>query len=117
MALFNSMLAMQMQEAASLMMRNNELNWAAMPLSGVFETTDGAVVVVGAFKENPLRDICNAFEIEDYGGVKSSLEAAGREVVALGAAVGQMFVRDDDGNVVELIQPGGRLGRSGPAPG
>jgi len=64
-ALFNSMLAMQMQEAASLMMRDNELNWAAMPLCGVFETTDGAIVIVGAFKENPLRDICNAFEIDD----------------------------------------------------
>ncbi|MCP4381719.1 MAG: CoA transferase [Hyphomicrobiales bacterium] len=64
-ALFNSMLAMQMQEAASLMMRDNELNWAAMPLCGVFETTDGAIVIVGAFKENPLRDICEAFGIED----------------------------------------------------
>ena len=59
------MLAMQMQEAASLLMRDNELNWAAMPLSGVFETTDGALVMVGAFKENPLRDICNALEIDD----------------------------------------------------
>ncbi len=64
-SLFNSMLAMQMQEAATLMMRDNELNWAAMPLSGVFETTDSAIVVVGAFKENPLKDICEAFGIED----------------------------------------------------
>ena len=64
-SLYNSMLAMQMQEAASLLMRDNELNWAAMPLSGVFKTTDGAIVMVGAFKENPLRDICNALEIDD----------------------------------------------------
>ncbi len=49
-SLFNSMLAMQMQEAAVWMMRGRELNWAAMPLSGVFETLDGAVVMVGAFK-------------------------------------------------------------------
>ena len=56
-SLYNSMLAMQMQEAAMWMMRGRELNWAAMPLSGVFETTDGAVVMVGAFKENSmLRD-------------------------------------------------------------
>ena len=47
------------------MMRGRELNWAAMPLSGVFETTDGAVVMVGAFKENPLRDICQALGIDD----------------------------------------------------
>ncbi len=64
-SLYNSMLAMQMQEAASLLMRDDELNWAAMPLSGVFKTTDGAIVMVGAFKENPLRDICSALEIDD----------------------------------------------------
>ena len=64
-SLYNSMLAMQMQEAAMWMMRGRELNWAAMPLSGVFETTDGAVVMVGAFKENPLRDICQALGIDD----------------------------------------------------
>ena len=52
------MLAMQMQEAAMWMMRGRELNWGAMPLSGVFETTDGALVLVGAFKANPLQDIC-----------------------------------------------------------
>ena len=64
-SLYNSMLAMQMQEAAMWMMRGRELNWAAMPLSGVFETTDGAIVMVGAFKVNPLRDICDALEIDD----------------------------------------------------
>jgi formyl-CoA transferase len=36
-----------------------------MPLTGVFETTDGALVLVGAFKANPLRDICTALGIED----------------------------------------------------
>ena len=64
-SLYNSMLAMQMQEAAMWMMRGRELNWAAMPLSGVFETSDGALVMVGAFKENPLRDICQALGIDD----------------------------------------------------
>lgn len=64
-SLYNSMLAMQMQEATVRLMRDRELNWAAMPLSGVFETTDGAIVLVGAFKENPLRDICAALELPD----------------------------------------------------
>ena len=64
-SLFNSMLAMQMQEAAVWMMRGQELNWAAMPLSGVFETLDGAVVMVGAFKQHPLRDICTALGMDD----------------------------------------------------
>lgn len=45
--------------------RGYEINWAAKPLSGVFPTTDGAVCMVGAFKQNPLQDICNALEIED----------------------------------------------------
>jgi len=47
------------------MMRGKELNWAAMPLTGVFETSDGALVLVGAFKPNPLRDICAALGFED----------------------------------------------------
>jgi crotonobetainyl-CoA:carnitine CoA-transferase CaiB-like acyl-CoA transferase len=64
-ALYNSMLAAQMQEAAMIMNADSEINWAAMPLTGVFETSDGAVVVVGAFKPNPLRDICTALDIED----------------------------------------------------
>ena len=64
-ALYNSMLAAQMQEAAMIMNADSEINWAAMPLTGVFETSDGAIVVVGAFKPNPLRDICAALEIPD----------------------------------------------------
>ena len=57
-SLYDSMLSMQMQEAAMIMMEDSEVNWAAMPLSGVFETQNGALVLVGAFKANPLRDIC-----------------------------------------------------------
>jgi len=64
-SLYNSMLAMQMQEAAMIMMRGTEVNWAAMPLSGVFETADHPLVLVGAFKANPLRDICAALELPD----------------------------------------------------
>ena len=64
-SLYDSMLAMQTQEASMWMMRQERLNWAAMPLTGVFDTKDGAVVLVGAFKQNPLRDICTALEIDD----------------------------------------------------
>lgn len=64
-SLYSSMIAMQMQEAAVRMMRDQDLNWAAFPLTGVFETTDRPIVMVGAFKTNPLQDICNALEIED----------------------------------------------------
>ena len=61
--MYDSMLHMQMQEACMQLNRGREINWAAMPLSGVFATTDGAVCMVGAFKENPLRDISAALEI------------------------------------------------------
>ncbi|SER84674.1 formyl-CoA transferase [Tranquillimonas rosea] len=64
-SLYDSMIAMQMQEAAQWSQHREVLNWAAMPLTGVFDTTDGALVVVGAFKANPLRDICTALGVED----------------------------------------------------
>lgn len=63
--MYDSMLHTQMQEACMQLNRGREVNWAAMPLSGVFETTDGAVCMVGAFKENPLRDISTALELAE----------------------------------------------------
>ena len=64
-SLYNSMLSMQMQEAAMIMMKDSEVNWAAMPLSGTFECSDGVLVLVGAFKANPLQDICTALGLPD----------------------------------------------------
>ena len=64
-SLFESMLAMQMQEAAMWLQRRKDLSWASFPLTGVFATTDGAVVLVGAFKANPLRDISAALGLPD----------------------------------------------------
>ena len=61
-------------------------------------------------KPNPLGGHL-AFEVEDYEAVCATLEAAGLEVMGLGKEVGQMFVQDPDGNTLEFIQPGGRLGR------
>ncbi len=52
-----------------------------------------------------------AFEIEDYDAVQAKLEAAGFDVMGLGANVGQLFVQDPDGNALEFIRPGGQLGR------
>ena len=62
-SLLDSMIAAQTQEATTQMMRGYELNWGAMPLSGVFETTDGALVMVGAFKAEPVKDIGTALGI------------------------------------------------------
>ncbi|NKJ08446.1 CoA transferase [Rhizobium sp. SG741] len=63
--LYSSMVALQLQEATLQMMRGRDLNWATFPLTGVFQTKDTPIVVVGAFKEFPLRDICKALELED----------------------------------------------------
>ncbi|MFI5016158.1 MAG: CaiB/BaiF CoA transferase family protein [Hyphomicrobiales bacterium] len=64
-SLLDSMLAAQTQEAASHMMRGREVNWGAMPLTGVFETMDGALVMVGAFKADPIGDIGKALGLPE----------------------------------------------------
>ncbi|WP_323766506.1 CoA transferase [Marinovum sp.] len=74
-SLYDSMIAMQMQEAAQWSKHREVLNWAAMPLTGVFDTTDGALVVVGAFKVNPLQDICAALGIDDLSPEYPNLAA------------------------------------------
>lgn len=64
-SLLDSMLAAQMQEGTAHLMRGREVNWGAMPLTGVFPTSDGALVLVGAFKTHPLRDIGAAVDLPD----------------------------------------------------
>jgi len=64
-SLFESLLALQMQEAAMWLQRQRDLNWGGFPLTGVFATRDGALVLVGAFKPNPLQDICRALGLPD----------------------------------------------------
>lgn len=74
-SLYDSMIAMQMQEATCHLHNGKEINWAEMPLTGVFETADGALVLVGAFKLNPLQDICGVLEIEDLSVDYPDLES------------------------------------------
>ena len=64
-SLYDSLLAMQILEATMALMDRPTLNWARMPLTGTFATTDGEIVLVGAFKPNPLRDICAALGLDD----------------------------------------------------
>ena len=77
-SLFESMLAMQMQEAAMWLQRDRHFSWGAYPLSGAFETSDGAIVLVGAFKTNPLRDICAALELPDLSADQRYATFAGQ---------------------------------------
>src|SRR5207244_1829383 len=76
-SLLDSMLAAQTQESAAQLMRGREVNWGAMPLTGVFETSDSALVMVGAFKANPLKDIGTALGIE---GVEADARFASHEL-------------------------------------
>jgi len=64
-SLLDGMLAMQLQEASAWLNLRERLNWGTFPLSGTFATLDGHVVMVGAFKPNPLQDICRGLGIED----------------------------------------------------
>ena len=64
-SLYDSMLAMQMQEASMALMRGVDFSWGALPHNGAFATADGALVVVGAFKDNPLREISLAVGLPD----------------------------------------------------
>lgn len=74
-SLYDSMIAMQMQEATCHLHSGKEINWAEMPLTGVFPTAGGALVLVGAFKANPLQDICNVLQIEDLSEEYPDLES------------------------------------------
>lgn len=63
--MYDSMLHLQMQEACMQLNRGYEVNWGAMPLSGVFETADGAVCMVGGFTPDPLARISEALGLDE----------------------------------------------------
>jgi crotonobetainyl-CoA:carnitine CoA-transferase CaiB-like acyl-CoA transferase len=56
-SLHDSMIAAQMQEVAVQLMRQRALNWASLPTNDVFETSDGAFVMIGGFSRQPMEDI------------------------------------------------------------
>ncbi len=63
----------------------------------------------------PLADHC-AFGIADYEAALANLQAKGVEILETRAEVGQLWIRDPDGHVLELIDPRGRgAGNDAPA--
>jgi catechol 2,3-dioxygenase-like lactoylglutathione lyase family enzyme len=46
-----------------------------------------------------------AFQIDDYDAAEAHLRAHGVAFLGLGRQVGQLFLRDPDGNQIELIVP------------
>ena len=71
---------------------------------------DGVEVDAPPEKLTPLAGHL-AFQVESYNDVCSALEAEGIAVLPTHEKVGQLFVQDPDGHVIELIVPGGQLGR------
>ncbi|MFD2415570.1 CaiB/BaiF CoA transferase family protein [Amycolatopsis pigmentata] len=63
--LLDSAVAMQMLEAAAHTLYAEHLNWVTQWYSGTFATTDGVVTVLGLFRDNAVRLICDALEIPD----------------------------------------------------
>lgn len=70
----------------------------------LIEVPEGVDVGVRAKNPTPLSHHL-AFEIDDCEAVRSELEAAGHDVIALGRETGQLFVADPDGNMIEFIRP------------
>ncbi|MDR7422574.1 MAG: CoA transferase [Armatimonadota bacterium] len=63
-SLLDGMLYMQQQEATAWLNAGQRINWARMPLNGTFRTRDGRwVLMVGAFKSDPLGDISRALDL------------------------------------------------------
>ncbi|MFJ4963794.1 Formyl-coenzyme A transferase [Streptomyces sp. ADI96-02] len=81
-SMYDSMLHLQMQEACQQLMRGTEINWAAMPLTGVFATTDGAVCVVGGFTRNPLRALSLALGLDEDLSARGDLATLAQQFAA-----------------------------------
>ena len=63
--LFDTAMAVQSAEAASILMYDYETNWHRRGLSFVVRTRDGWVTILGFFRPNPLRLFCAALGLED----------------------------------------------------
>ena len=111
----DSMLAAQTQEAAAQLMRGREVNWGAMPLTGVFETSDGALVMVGAFKADPIGDIGKALGLP-YALGRCALQdacAAGREQGGAARIFRERFRVEHDGKLARAARGAGSSLRAG----
>ena len=64
-SLLDGMIFSQLQEAAQWLNTGMTLNWGHLPMGGPYQTKDGTIGIVGAFRPNPLRDLCGVFGIED----------------------------------------------------
>jgi len=67
-SLLDGMVYMQQQEATAMLNADQVVNWIALPRNGTFRTKDDQwIVLIGAFKLDPLGDICRALELPALG--------------------------------------------------
>ncbi|WP_420434501.1 CaiB/BaiF CoA transferase family protein [Candidatus Poriferisocius sp.] len=105
-SLYDSLLAMQILEATTSLMGRGIVNWARLPLVGTFAAADGEVVVVGAFKPNPLRDICAALDQPDLSAEPDFATMADQEVnrPRLQALIAEAIGRFTCAEVIERLE-------------
>ncbi|GAA5233657.1 CoA transferase [Verticiella sediminum] len=65
MSLFSALVAMQSLEAASTLNYGYETRWFERALNFTAEAADGWLTVIGFFRDNPLKLICEAMGLED----------------------------------------------------
>ena len=70
----------------------------------LIQTPPGAEVGTNPERLTPLANHC-AFEIDDYEKFVETLKQRGMPVLETNREMGQLFVQDPDGNVIELIRP------------
>ena len=80
-----------------------------MPLTGAFDTSDGALVLVGAFKVNPLQDICNVLGIEDLSVEYPDLQAQTANKAYLQERFKTEFAKESTGSWIEKLEQGDLL--------
>jgi len=64
-SLLDGMIFTQLQEATHWLTTGVPLNWGHLPMGGPYATSDGAICIVGAFRPNPLKELCEVLGIPD----------------------------------------------------
>lgn len=84
-SLFDTAVSMQSLEAATLLNYDYEIRWFDLSLNFPVQVADGWVTVLGFFRDNPLRLICQALDLPDLSesmGLQTDVEqAANREEI------------------------------------
>lgn len=64
-SLLDGMIASQLQEGTYWLNTGRSFNWGHLPLGGPYPTKDNYIAIIGAFRPNPLGDLCAVLGIED----------------------------------------------------